>query len=615
MCGIVGFVNYKKNISNYKDILSNMNNTLSNRGPDEQGFYIKENVALAHKRLIVIDPEGGKQPMIEKYSFGEYVIVYNGQIYNTKELRHTLEENGFSFNGHCDTEVLLKSYIYYGNEVAKHLNGIFSFAIWNSQKQELFLARDHLGVKPLYYTQFDNSFIFASEIKAIFKYPGIEKIIDKQGISELFGIGPAHTPGTSVFKNIYEIKPAHFAIYNKSGLHIERYWKLETKEHTDNFEQTCEKVNFLLDDAIQRQLVSDVPLCVMLSGGLDSSIIVAYASNYCRKNGLPPLDTYSVDYLDNDKNFVKSDFQPNSDNYYINIMKNKFQTNHHTIVIDTPELADSLEDAMIARDYPGMADVDSSFLLFCKNIKKEATVCLSGECSDEIFAGYPWFFREDALNSNTFPWSIALTERQQILNPDISSKVDLKNYIDYRYNQSLSEIDFIDTDSAETVEKRKITYLTMNWFMQTLLDRSDRTSMYNGLELRVPFCDYRLVQYLWNIPWEIKALNGREKGLLRYVVKDLLPSEIVDRKKSPYPKTHNPTYLKKVKEMLTTIMNKKDAPINNLLNRIYILDILETDGKAFSRPWFGQLMTGPQLMAYLCQVNMWLERYQPKIEI
>jgi asparagine synthase (glutamine-hydrolysing) len=296
-------------------------------------------------------------------------------------------------------------------------------------------------------------------------------------------------------------------------------------------------------------------------------------------------------------------------------MKDKFQTNHHTIVIDTPELAKALEDAMIARDYPGMADVDSSFLLFCKNIKKEATVCLSGECSDEIFAGYPWFFREDALKSNTFPWSIATSERQELLNPNISSKVDLKSYIDFRYNESLSEIDFLDTDSKETNEKRKITYLTMNWFMQTLLDRADRTSMYNGLELRVPFCDYRLVEYLWNIPWEIKALNGREKGLLRYVVRDLLPSEIVDRKKSPYPKTHNPTYLAKVKEMLTEIMNKKDAPINDLLNRKYILNILETDGKAFTRPWFGQLMTGPQLMAYLCQVNMWLEKYQPKIEI
>ncbi len=529
--------------------------------------------------------------MTESYSFGEYTIVYNGQIYNTKELRKTLEENGFSFHGHCDTEILLKSFIYYGYDTPKHLNGIFSFAIWNSKKQELFLARDHFGIKPLFYTFFNDTLLFSSEIKALFKYPGIEKIINSQGISELFGIGPAHTPGTTVFKNIFEIKPAHYAVYNSNGFHIERYWKLETKEHTDNFEETCEKVHYLLDDAIQRQLVSDVPLCVMLSGGLDSSIIVAYASNYCKKNGLPPLDTFSVDYVDNDKNFVKSDFQPNSDNYYINLMLNEFKTNHHKIVIDTPELAESLEDAMIARDFPGMADVDSSFLLFCKNIKKEATVCLSGECSDEIFAGYPWFFREDALNSNTFPWSIAISERQHLLNPNISSKINLKDYIDYRYNESLSEIEFLDSDSKETTEKRKITYLTMNWFMQTLLDRSDRTSMYNGLELRVPFCDYRLVQYMWNVPWEMKALNGREKGLLRYVVKDLLPSEIVDRKKSPYPKTHNPTYLAKVKGMLTDIMKDKNAPINDLLNREYILEILDTDGNAFTRPWFGQLMT------------------------
>lgn len=615
MCGLVGFVNYKKNVNSYKNVLCNMTETLQKRGPDELGYYINDNVALGHRRLIVIDPYGGKQPMIETYSYGEYVIVYNGQIYNTKELKETLLQNDFKFNGHCDTEILLKSFIHYGYDVVKHLNGIFSFTIWNTAKQELFLARDHFGIKPLFYTIHDDSLIFASEIKALFKYPGVEKEIDSQGIGELFGIGPAHTPGTTVFKNIFELKPAHFAIYNNSGIHIKRYWKLETKEHTNNLAMTCENVHHLLDDAIKRQLVSDVPLCVMLSGGLDSSIIVAYASNYCNKNNLPPLETFSVDYVDNDKNFVKSDFQPNSDNYYINLMKNKFKTNHHTITIDTPELADSLEDAMIARDFPGMADVDSSFLLFCKNIKEHATVCLSGECSDEIFAGYPWFFREDALNSNTFPWSIALNERQKLLNPTISSKINLKEYVDYRYNESLSEIDFSEFDSKETMEKRKITYLTMNWFMQTLLDRSDRTSMYNGLELRVPFCDYRLVQYMWNVPWEMKALNGREKGLLRYVVKDLLPSEIVDRKKSPYPKTHNPTYLAKVKGMLSDIMKDKNAPINDLLNRQYILDILETDGKAFSRPWFGQLMTGPQLMAYLCQVNMWLEKYQSKIEL
>lgn len=395
-----------------------------------------------------------------------------------------------------------------------------------------------------------------------------------------------------------------------SGFKCKRYWKLESKPHTDDFKTTCEKVKYLLEDSIHRQLVSDVPLCTFLSGGLDSSIITTYASYYNKD-----LNTFSVDYVDNDKNFVKSDFQPNSDKYYIDIMTNKLKTNHHTIYIDTPELADALEDAMIARDFPGMADVDSSMLLFCKNVKKQATVALSGECADEIFGGYPWFFREDALKSGTFPWSIAIEERQSLLHPDIGSKINLKEYIDFRYHDSLSEVEILDTDSKETAEKRKIFYLNLNWFMQTLLDRTDRMSMYSGLEVRVPFCDYRLVEYVWNIPWEMKAYKGREKGLLRYIMEDTLPEEVVYRKKSPYPKTHNPNYLAKVKQMLTDIMAKKDAPINNLLNRCDILEILNTNGSAFARPWFGQLMTGPQLMAYLCQVNMWLERYQPEIKL
>ena len=585
MCGIVGFVNYKQDISRSRNILINMNNTLSKRGPDEEGYYIRKHIALAHKRLIVIDPEGGKQPMIAQYNNSiplskensnivinyqsNFIISYNGQIYNTKELRKTLEENGFTFDGHCDTEILLKSYIFYGKDVVKHLNGIYAFAIWDSQKEELFMARDHFGVKPLFYTMQNNSFIFASELKAIFQYPGVEKILDSQGISELFGIGPAHTPGTTVFYNIFELKPAHYAIFNRYGLHIEKYWSLKSLPHEENFNQTCEHLEYLLKDSITRQLVSDVPLCTFLSGGLDSSIITKFASDYCKNNNLPPLDTYSIDYVDNDKNFVKSDFQPNSDNYYINLMVSTLNTNHHSIILDTPELADSLYDAMIARDMPGMADVDSSLLLFCKNVKPTATVSLTGECADEIFGG----------------------------------------------NESLSNVEILDTDSLETAEKRKISYLTLNWFMQTLLDRSDRMSMYNGFELRVPFCDYRLAQYVWNIPWEMKALNGREKGLLRYISRKFLPTEIVDRKKSPYPKTHNPTYLTKVKSMLTDIMSNPKAPINYLLNRDYILNILETDGTAFSRPWFGQLMTGPQLMAYLCQVNMWLEEYNPRIEV
>ena len=615
MCGITGFVNYKKDISSYKNVLSEMTNELHKRGPDEEGFYLNNHIALGHKRLIVIDPEGGKQPKIKKFSFGEYAIVFNGQIYNTKELRETLKENGFEFNTYSDTEVLLNAYIYYGNDVVNHLNGIFSFAIWNSHTEELFLARDHFGVKPLFYTIFNDNFIFASELKAIFKFPNIPKIVDKQGISELFGIGPAHTPGLTVYKNIFEIKPAHFAIYNRSGLHTKRYWKLTSKPHTESFEETCNHLRNLLEDSINRQLVSDVPLCTFLSGGLDSSILTKLIGNYRKENGLSTISTYSVDYVDNDKNFVKSDFQPNSDNYYINLMtENSFSTNQK-VILDTPALADALEDAMIARDVPGMADVDSSLLLFCKQVKQEHTVTLMGECADEIFGGYPWFFREDALNSGTFPWSIAISERQQILNPTIAKKIDLKNYIDYRYNESINDVQVLDTDSEETAQKRKISHLTINWFMQTLLERGDRMGMYSGLEIRVPFCDYRLAEYMWNVPWEIKALNGREKGLLRYVCKDILPEEIVNRKKSPYPKTHNPTYLARVKSMLSEIMSNPNAPINSLLNRQYILEILETDGKAFSRPWFGQLMTGPQLIAYLCQVNMWLEKYKPIIEM
>lgn len=353
MCGFTGIVNIKEKLNkNSKTVLENMNNTLSKRGPDEDGFFVSDNACLAHKRLIVIDPNGGKQPMIEHTSHGDYIICYNGQIYNTKELRAILIQNGFTFNGHCDTEVILKGYIHFGKEIVHHLNGIFAFAIWNTKNKELFIARDHFGVKPLFYSVFQNTLVFGSEIKAIFQYPGIEKILDNQGISELLGIGPSHTPGTTIFKNIYELKPAHFAVFNESGLKIEQYWKLHSKEHTDNLSQTCDKVRYLLKDSIERQLVSDVPLCTFLSGGLDSSIITKFASDFYEKEKLPPLDTYSIDYVDNDKNFVKSDFQPNSDNYYIDLMCKNLHTKHHNIVIDTPELASYLYDGMIARDMP-----------------------------------------------------------------------------------------------------------------------------------------------------------------------------------------------------------------------------------------------------------------------
>ena len=615
MCGIVGIVNLKKDISNERLLIKNMTKEIERRGPDEDGVYFSKHAILGHRRLSIIDIENGKQPMRYKINDTTYTIVYNGQIYNAKELRQDLLENGFEFEGHSDTEVLLKAYVFYGKNICEYLNGIFSFAIWNDKKNELFLARDQFGIKPLYYTVFDENLIFASEIKAILRFPGFEIILDKTGISELFGIGPAHSPGFTPFKNINEVMPAHFIIYNLDGFKDIEYWKLQTKEHTDTLEQTCEKIRFLIKDAVERQMVSDVPIGTLLSGGLDSSIITKYAGEYYEKEYGQKLKTFSVDYVDQEKNFVKNDFQPNTDEFYIDLMVKELGTEHEKIVLDTPELYDSLEDAMIARDFPGMADVDSSYLLFFKNVKKDLKVALSGECSDEIFGGYPWYFRNDSLNSKTFPWSLAIEERQKLLNENISEKVNLKEYIDKRYNDSISKVDFLDSDSEINKLHRKLIYLTSNWFMQTLLDRTDRMCMFNGFEARVPFCDYRIVEYAWNIPWEMKAYKGREKGLLRYAFEKELPEEIVYRKKSPYPKTHNPSYLKFVKNAISKIVEDENAPINNLLNRKYIFDIIKTDVNAFSRPWFGQLMTGPQLMAYLIQVNMWLERYNPKIEI
>lgn len=608
MSRIAGFVNYKKELQNKEEVLNKMLQTIKKHSSNEDGIYLNSKIALGDRQL-------NEQLYVEKYLEGEYVITYDGKIYNNKELKEKLEKEGFSFITRNDTEVILKAYILYGKDVVKHLNGAFAFAIWNTKTKELFLARDHLGVKPLFYCQIDGGVVFASEVKQIFEYPEIEKIIDKQGICELIGLGPAHTLGLTVYKDIFELKPGNIAIYNESGMHTEEYWKLETKPHKDDFEQTCKKTKLLIEDSIAKQIIDDRPICTFLSGGLDSSIITEYASKNLKENGYPPLDTYSVDYVDNDKNFVKSDFQPDSDSYYIELMNNKTYTKNHKIILDTPELAEYLEQAMIARDVPGMADVDSSFFLLCKEVEKEKKISIMGECADEIFAGYPWFFREDCLNSNTFPWSSAITERQKLLNPNLAKEIDLREYIDNRYNETISKVKILESDSYETAEKRKISYLTMTWFMPTLLDRGDRMSTANGFEIRIPFCDYRIAEYMYNVPWDMKAYKGREKGLLRYIMKDILPEEIVNRKKSPYPKTHNPEYLKKVKEILTSIMKNNDSPINYLLNRDYIIDIINTEGESFTKPWFGQLMTLPQLMAYLCQVNMWLEKYNPKVVI
>ncbi|WLD94856.1 asparagine synthase (glutamine-hydrolyzing) [Alkalihalobacillus sp. AL-G] len=613
MCGIAGWINFKHDLTNEQKTIEKMTSTLGKRGPDATKCWLSRNAVFGHTRLIVVDPKGGGQPMHKRSSNGNYTLVYNGELYNTEDLRKELLKKGHHFDSHSDTEVLLTSYIEWGEECVQYLNGIFAFAIWNDSTNQLFMARDRLGVKPLFYKTMNHSLLFASEIKTILAHPDVKPEVDREGLQEVFGLGPSRTPGHGVFKGVSELRPAHALRFDHNGLKVWRYWDVVSSEHTDTLDETVEHVRFLLKDAIERQLVADVPVCTFLSGGVDSSAISALASRYFKQEERGALHTYSIDFEENDKYFKSSTFQPNSDSPWIKVMNDYLKSIHHSSVIDNDQLVDYLKKAVHMRDLPGMADVDSSLLWFCEEIKRDFTVGLSGECADEIFGGYPWFYRKELLEREAFPWMHSTVERENLLKPEWSKKLRLNDYVKGRYQESIKEMPRLDGESETESRRREMFYLNMHWFMATLLDRKDRMSMGASLEVRVPFADHRIVEYAWNIPWEMKMLDGREKGILRKALEGVLPNEILYRKKSPYPKTHHPVYTKLVKQWLNSIIQQKSAPLLELVSKEKVEQIIESDGEAFKTPWFGQLMTGPQLIAHLAQINTWLEDYNVNI--
>jgi asparagine synthase (glutamine-hydrolysing) len=612
MCGITGWIDYNQNLLKKRDTIERMTKTLEKRGPDDTNTWVREHVSFGHKRLVVVDPSGGIQPMTRDKKENSYTICYNGELYNTEDIRKELLKRGYTFNGHSDTEVLLLSYVEWREKCVEHFNGIFAFAIWDEEQQSLFMARDRLGVKPLFYRVYRGGLQFASELKAILAHEDVEVEITYDGLAEVLGLGPSHTPGHGIFKGIDELRAAHALTFSREGLNIWRYWNVKSEKHTDSLEETAEHVRELFQDAVTRQLVSDVPVCTFLSGGIDSSAITAIAANAFREQG-QSLHTYSIDYEDNEKFFKASEFQPNSDGVYIKKMSDEFKTIHHSCVINNEELAHYLEESVLVRDIPGMADIDSSLLWFCKEIKKDFVVGLSGECADEIFGGYPWFHKTHALSSDNFPWMRSVDARVDLLKDEWQKKLSLKEYVKNGYEQSIKEVPALDGESEEEANRRNLFYLNMIWFMPTLLDRKDRMSMGASLEVRVPFADHRLVEYVWNIPWEMKTAGGYEKGILRKALEGVLPNEVLYRKKSPYPKTHNPHYTNIVQKWLKDILKDSNSPLYELFNAEKLKAIADSKGKEFSVPWFGQLMTGPQLLAHLCQIHVWFENYNIKI--
>lgn len=612
MCGITGWVDWNQDLTREQTILEAMTAKLTPRGPDAAGYWVAPEAALGHRRLIVIDAEGGKQPMARTVGEHRYILVYNGELYNTAEIREELQARGHIFQSYSDTEVVLVAFIEWGPECLDRFNGIYALGIWDEARRRLFLARDRMGVKPLFYYHKGGCFLFGSEIKAILSHPAVKPRIGREGLAEIFGLGPARTPGNGIFQDISELRPGYYLIYNRDGVKTVRYWKLHSEPHRDDFATTVVKVRELVTDAIRRQLVSDVPVCTFLSGGLDSSIISAVASGIYHDEKRTSLRTFSVEYGGNDTYFRANEFQPDPDRRWAELMAGYLQSSHREVIIDTSELVEALKPAMQARDLPGMADVDASLLLFCREIKREATVGLSGECADEVFGGYPWFRRPENVAATTFPWSLSLNLRNRILQPWLREKLQLDRYVSERYHESLSEISRLAGETPEEARRRELFYLNQQWFMAVLLDRKDRMSMATGLEVRVPFCDHRIVEYVWNIPWDFKNRNGREKGLLREAFRPILPLEVITRKKSPYPKTHHPGYLLAVSERFAGIIKEK-GPLTALIDLEPLKEMVETGG--ITMPWFGQLMTAPQLLAFLIQINDWLTDYRIEVSI
>ncbi|MEE4422876.1 asparagine synthase (glutamine-hydrolyzing) [Streptomyces bugieae] len=577
MCGITGWIAYDNDLTTQRPTIDAMTQTMACRGPDAAGVWLGTHAALGHRRLAVIDIDGGKQPMPVDHD-GRTVLVttYSGEVYNYRELRAELERSGHTFRTSSDTEVVLHAYLEWGEAFADRLNGMYAFALWDPRTEELLLVRDRMGIKPLYYHPTPDGVLFGSEPKAILAHPDVHPTVDAEGLAELITF--TKTPGHAVYQGMHEVRPGHLVRVRRGGLTVRRYWALEAREHTDDRATTVAHIRALLDDIVARQLIADVPLCTLLSGGLDSSAITALSAKALAEAGRGPVRSFAVDFTGYTENFRPDDLRGTPDGPYAHALAAHVRSDHHDIVLDTAALMDPGHRAAVlaARDLPnGFGDGDTSLYLLFKAVREQSTVALSGESADEVFGGYRWFHDPEAVHADTFPWIAAglsgrfaggRAVREALLDTGLLAKLDLPGYEARRYREALAEVPYLDGDTGHQRRMREISYLHLTRFVQILLDRKDRASMAVGLEVRVPFCDHRLVDYVFNTPWSLKTFDGREKSLLRAATRDVLPDVVADRVKSPYPSTQDPRYAEALRAELRELAADRNAPVRPLLD-------------------------------------------------
>jgi len=612
MCGITGWVSYESDLTQRNSTVDAMTATMSCRGPDDSGTWLRRHVALGHRRLAIIDLPGGKQPMSVTTPGGAVAMVYSGETYNFTELKEKLAGLGHRFETDSDTEVVLHGYLEWGDSVVDHLNGMYAFAIWDERDEKLVMIRDRMGIKPFYYYPTPDGVLFGSEPKAILANPLAPKVVDTDGLRELMAFTKA--PGWSLWKGMREVEPGGIVTVDRRGVRGRQYWKLDAAQHTDDEETTVARVRELMTDIVHRQLVADVPRCVLLSGGLDSSAITGIAAARLAEQG-ERLRTFSVDFLGQEENFKPDEMRDTADSPFIRDVAQLVGSAHKDVVLNPAELSDPevRRTVITARDIPaGLGDMDTSLYLLFKAIRGESTVALSGESADEVFGGYRWFHDGTAKNTETFPWlafQTALTsERGMQLTQEVRDKLDLQSYTADQYATAVAEVDHLDGEGEEDRRMRTFCNLHLTRFVRMLLDRKDRASMAVGLEVRVPFCDHRLVEYVYNTPWSLKTFDGREKSLLRHATKHVLPQSVAQRVKSPYPSTQDPGYAAALQQQAKEVLAERDNPVFTLVDRDWVHGAVEMDAAGIT----------PDVRHGLDRVldlYHWFDIYSPEIQL
>ncbi|MFD4604723.1 asparagine synthase (glutamine-hydrolyzing) [Streptomyces sp. NPDC058464] len=611
MCGITGWVSFDRDLTTETRALDAMTETMACRGPDDRGTWSEGPAALGHRRLAIIDLPGGRQPMTVRTPDGTVAMVYSGEAYNFTELRRELTARGHEFTTDSDTEVVLRGYVEWGDTVAERLNGMYAFAVWDGRHDKLVMIRDRMGIKPFYLYPTLDGVLFGSEPKAILANPLVRPRVGLDGLRELFTM--VKTPGHAVWEGMREVEPGTVVTVDRDGLRTRAYWRLETRPHPDDRDTTVATVRELLDDIVRRQLVADVPRCTLLSGGLDSSAMTALAARQLAVHG-EKVRSFAVDFVGRTDNFVADELRGTPDTPFVHDVARLARTDHQDIVLDVASLADPAvrERVIRARDLPaGFGDMDTSLLLLFRAVRDQSTVALSGESADEVFGGYLQFFDEGARTADTFPWLFQFARHfgddADVLRPDLAKALDLEHYVADAYHSAVTGIQRLDGESDFEYRMRRMSYLHLTRFVRALLDRKDRMSMAVGLEVRVPFCDHRLVEYVYNAPWALKSFDGREKTLLREATRDVLPQSVYDRVKSPYPSTQDPEYGRALQDQVKDLLARPDHRVFDLVDR-------ERADRAARRTELGTQADRRGLERTL-DLAQWLDLYDPELTL